>query len=168
MTVIWSGITEQGAIVPVQVDEAGKVVATASVPDEYVLRSGDTMTGPLVLPSDPTQNLQAATKQYVDSNLGVPYFAGARVFAAGTTESAYNCNVTSSEVGVYNLEFFARPSNALYLVQITADYRPNRIVCNCTYDSGGFTSSGFLYYIHEIVNGTSQASAHSVMVWEVP
>jgi hypothetical protein len=32
----------------------------------YVLKSGDTMTGALVLPSDPTQNLQAAPKQYVD------------------------------------------------------------------------------------------------------
>lgn len=32
-----------------------------------VNRSGDTMTGPLVLPSDPSANLQAATKQYVDS-----------------------------------------------------------------------------------------------------
>lgn len=32
----------------------------------YVLKSGDTMTGALTLPSDPTQNLQAAPKQYVD------------------------------------------------------------------------------------------------------
>lgn len=29
-------------------------------------RSGDTMTGALTLPSDPTSDLQAATKQYVD------------------------------------------------------------------------------------------------------
>jgi hypothetical protein len=32
----------------------------------YVLKSGDTMTGALVLANDPTQNLQAAPKQYVD------------------------------------------------------------------------------------------------------
>jgi hypothetical protein len=32
-----------------------------------VNKSGDTMTGPLVLPGDPTASLQASTKQYVDS-----------------------------------------------------------------------------------------------------
>lgn len=36
----------------------------------YVKKAGDTMTGPLVLPSDPTENLQAATKKYVDSKVG--------------------------------------------------------------------------------------------------
>lgn len=34
----------------------------------YVQKSGDTMTGPLVMNADPTANLQAATKQYVDSS----------------------------------------------------------------------------------------------------
>lgn len=67
MSVIWSGITEEGAVVPVQVDDSGKVIARSSVPDEYVLVSGDTMTGPLILPGDPTNNLEAATKQYVDN-----------------------------------------------------------------------------------------------------
>ena len=34
---------------------------------DYVKKAGDTMTGALTLPADPTENLQAATKQYVDS-----------------------------------------------------------------------------------------------------
>src|SRR5215469_9000892 len=34
----------------------------------YVLKAGDTMTGPLVLPGDPTAPPQAATKNYVDVN----------------------------------------------------------------------------------------------------
>lgn len=34
---------------------------------EFVLKVGDTMTGPLVLPGDPTTALQAAPKQYVDA-----------------------------------------------------------------------------------------------------
>lgn len=34
---------------------------------DKVLRSGDTMTGPLILSGSPTTDLQAATKQYVDS-----------------------------------------------------------------------------------------------------
>ncbi|HEY0264189.1 MAG TPA: GDSL-type esterase/lipase family protein [Granulicella sp.] len=34
---------------------------------EYVLKAGDTMTGPLVLPGDPTAATQAADKHYVDT-----------------------------------------------------------------------------------------------------
>jgi hypothetical protein len=33
----------------------------------YVAKTGDTMTGPLILSGDPTTALGAATKQYVDS-----------------------------------------------------------------------------------------------------
>jgi hypothetical protein len=35
----------------------------------YVLKAGDTMTGPLVLPGDPTASNQAADKHYVDINV---------------------------------------------------------------------------------------------------
>ncbi len=40
---------------------------TASSP--YVLKAGDSMTGPLVLPADPVSPNQAADKNYVDSNV---------------------------------------------------------------------------------------------------
>lgn len=36
----------------------------------YVRRAGDAMSGPLVLPADPAEPLQAATKQYVDASGG--------------------------------------------------------------------------------------------------
>ncbi|EKE72480.1 phage tail protein [Oceanibaculum indicum] len=36
----------------------------------YVRRTGDAMSGPLVLPADPAEPLQAATKQYVDASGG--------------------------------------------------------------------------------------------------
>ena len=50
MSVIWSGVTEEGAVVPVQVDETGKVIATAAVPGgDYVKKTGDNMTGDLTL-----------------------------------------------------------------------------------------------------------------------
>jgi hypothetical protein len=45
-----------------------------------VSKSGDTMTGPLVLPADPTTALQASTKQYVDAHVG-----GGGVNKAGDT-----------------------------------------------------------------------------------
>lgn len=41
---------------------------SADSPGDYVLKSGDTMTGPLTLPGDPVSALQAATKNYVDVN----------------------------------------------------------------------------------------------------
>ena len=47
MSVIWSGVTEQGAVVPVQVDDTGKVIAASGVSGNYVLKSGDTMSGNL-------------------------------------------------------------------------------------------------------------------------
>jgi len=40
---------------------------TATTATNNVLKSGDTMTGPLVLSADPTAGLGAATKQYVDN-----------------------------------------------------------------------------------------------------
>ena len=57
--------------------------SNAAVPTEYavreyvqtvtVLNSGDTMTGPLILSGDPTTDLQAATKKYVDTPNFVSY-----------------------------------------------------------------------------------------------
>ena len=168
MSVIWSGITEQGAVVPVQVDASGKVIATASVPDEYVLRSGDTMTGPLVLPSDPTQSLQAATKQYVDTKINLGYFAAAKVSAIGSPVSAYNAQISSDRLGVYTLEFFQRPSNDNYIIQITPDFRPNRVVTVATYESGASDLTGFQYYLNDITSGLSQANDHSIVVFAMP
>ena len=119
MSVIWSGITEGGAIVPVQVDETGKVIATASVPDEYVLKSGDTMTGPLVLPGDPTQSLEAATKGYVDSRPG----GGNSVFAVGEWNFEFQLLVSENisdfryrGVGDYEIYFQEIPPNTNYIV----------------------------------------------------
>ncbi len=46
----------------------GRPNLDTSTPDSrYILRAGDTMTGPLTLSGNPTQNLDAATKQYVDT-----------------------------------------------------------------------------------------------------
>jgi len=42
-------------------------VATFSTGSGYVQKAGDTMTGALTLAANPTTNLQAATKQYVDA-----------------------------------------------------------------------------------------------------
>ena len=38
----------------------------SATPGDYVLKAGDTMSGPLTLPGDPTAPLHATPKQYVD------------------------------------------------------------------------------------------------------
>ena len=47
------------------VDQTARDIATAALP-----KSGGVMTGTLILKGDPAANLEAATKQYVDSNAG--------------------------------------------------------------------------------------------------
>lgn len=118
MSVIWSGITEQGAVVPVQVDESGKVIATAAVSGEYVKITGDTMTGPLVLPGNPSQELEAATKGYVDSS--TPSKAIASAWASvdfdGSLISSYNIARSSrSSEGVYIITFAQPFTNNAYM-----------------------------------------------------
>ena len=123
MSVIWSGITEEGAIVPVQVDSTGKVIATADVGGDYVKKTGDTMTGPLVLPGDPAENLQAATKQYVDNSAA----GSGQLLAAGGTNTggtalAYGINVGSvrkADEGIYQVYFQNPAFSANYVVLVT-------------------------------------------------
>ncbi len=64
----------------------GSVTGAASL---NVLKAGDTMGGPLVLPSDPTLALQAATKQYVDS-------VGAGLDVKASVVCATTANITLS------------------------------------------------------------------------
>ena len=106
MSVIWSGITEQGAVVPVQVDSTGKVIATAAVAGDYVKKTGDTMTGPLVLPGDPTTDLQAATKQYVDASSG----GGSGLLSYGAFNGAGDMQ------GGFNFAFLRRNSKGKYTI----------------------------------------------------
>ena len=50
MSVIWSGITEEGAVVPVQVTDEGKVVAVGDGPEgDYLKLTGGNLTGDLTV-----------------------------------------------------------------------------------------------------------------------
>lgn len=51
---------EDDTALQARIDEINRLLT------QFVRRSGDTMTGPFSLAGDPTLNLQAATKQYVD------------------------------------------------------------------------------------------------------
>ena len=53
MSVIWSGVTEEGAVVPVQVTAEGKVVAVGDGPEgDYLKVTGGNLTGDLTLGTD--------------------------------------------------------------------------------------------------------------------
>jgi hypothetical protein len=64
---------------------ATAISSGGSVINTLVLKAGDTMTGALVLNADPSVNLGAATKQYVDAVAGSATSAAASAAAAATT-----------------------------------------------------------------------------------
>ena len=74
---------------PSTLDTLGEIAtaisAGGSVVSALVAKAGDTMTGPLVLNADPSVNLGAATKQYVDAVAGSATAAAASAAAAATT-----------------------------------------------------------------------------------
>jgi len=65
MSVIWSGITEGGAIVPVQVDDSGKVVATADPRPELWTKTGEILT-----PTTVTDNIQTSGNIILNGSAG--------------------------------------------------------------------------------------------------
>ena len=122
MTIIWSGLTEEGAVVPVQVTTEGKVVATATPPGTYVETSGDTMTGELILPGTPESALGAVPKQYVDSALAPNSpIAYGYFYRSAYVINSFNVDaVRYLEAGLYQVYFRQIPPSANYVVLVTA------------------------------------------------
>jgi hypothetical protein len=90
-----------------------------------VAKTGDTMTGALTLPGSPTLNLQAATKQYVDSTVATGSLVKAWVsfsgFAPNPPRGSYNVSsVTNASAGVYNINFTSSLIDTNYSVAIGA------------------------------------------------
>ena len=82
MSVIWSGVTEEGAIVPVQVTDEGKVVAVGDGPEgEYLKLTGGNLTGDLT----------------VNEQITLSAGNGSGTFAGGVTRT----NVNPTSVGDY-------------------------------------------------------------------
>jgi hypothetical protein len=74
---------------PSTLDTLGEIAtaieAGGTVYESFVLKAGSTMTGALVLNADPSNNLGAATKQYVDAVAGSATAAAASAAAAEAT-----------------------------------------------------------------------------------
>lgn len=91
--------------------------------DNAILKSGGTLTGSLILSSDPVQNLEAATKQYVDNinadSKNVWY--GTCTTAAGTA-----AKVVTTTTGNFALETGA----TVYVLFNTAHTSSTRITLN--------------------------------------
>lgn len=81
-----------GVVVTVNGNSSTKATAQIMTPGNYVAKGGDTMTGPLVLSGDPTADLGAATKQYVDS--AVSGLSGALLGSYNATNRSLKLDVS--------------------------------------------------------------------------
>ena len=81
----------------------------ADTSSPYVLKTGDTMTGPLVLPADPASPNQAADKNYVDENVtAVASGLGQKVsLLPSGTQVVSQPSGTQLEVNLLNGELYA-------------------------------------------------------------
>ena len=82
-----------------------------------VALAGDTMTGFLTLHSNPTANMHATTKQYVDSEISAavaaipnPYWAGATTLA--NVQATYSSFPTGTLVSFWDERSYSRPANS--------------------------------------------------------
>jgi len=73
---------------------------TTSDSSPYVLKAGDTMTGPLVLPGDPVSPTQAADKHYVDVNISAVGGGGSGKVALNPTASQVVVQPTGTDLSV--------------------------------------------------------------------
>jgi hypothetical protein len=82
---------------------------TTTTTGDYVLKTGDTMTGPLLLPADPVSSKQAADKNYVDTNIAaIAAGVGQKVSLLPTaTQTVAQPAGTQLEVNNLNGELYA-------------------------------------------------------------
>jgi len=128
-------------------DENFASTITTSI-GEKVAKSGDTMTGFLTLSADPTANLHAATKQYVDSE--VPdttddltegstnlYFTDARAQSAvdDTDRSFTSVELNSVALQVAATATLSDTSQTAVYAWAKADYRAAKFVVKAAYST---------------------------------
>jgi len=92
------------------VDSAiAQISGGVQTPSAYVLKTGDTMTGPLNLPADPVSPNQAADKRYVDTNVtALTGGMAQKVSLVPTvTQSVAQPTGTQLQVNVLNGELYA-------------------------------------------------------------
>lgn len=168
MSVIWSGITEGGAIVPVQVDETGKVIATAEVREEYWTQNGNQLIpvnasndiatyGKIVLgrASSGTSTLQsppdAAGEVFTFPKTGgtlaiegsTPTPGGLQPFAYGSIEG----NQLRNSIGVRSIAIPAFP------------------ICNLTFEADLVGSYPLVFFSFRT---KTESASPNFMTWQLP
>jgi len=98
--------------------------AAAALANEKVSKAGDTMTGPLVLAADPTEDMQAATKKYVDDLVAQGGGESESRLPDGYTELVY---IESTGAQHINTGFYHKYNTRIVM------------------DVSGFTSTGFFF-----------------------
>jgi len=95
----------------VSFDGTADITITAQDPDS-VTKSGDSMTGFLTLNANPTSNLHAATKQYVDSQLigAIPLWAGTTTFS--NVQATYSNFPAGTRVAFWEERTYFRSANS--------------------------------------------------------
>jgi hypothetical protein len=99
-------------------DDADFATTLTTSVGEKVSKAGDTMTGLLVLSADPSANLGAATKQYVDTAETDAITAAGT--AAGTAISNAVAALTKSSVGLANVDNTSDANKPVSTAQATA------------------------------------------------
>ena len=108
MSVIWSGITEGGAVVPVQVTDEGKVVAVGDGPEgDFLPLTGGELTGPLTSTSsasfagtvNTSKNIAAGGNASIEGNVSAGYgdtSTGCLLSSNGNASFSSDLNVLGS------------------------------------------------------------------------
>jgi hypothetical protein len=99
-------------------DDANFATTLTTSVGTKVSKAGDTMTGLLVLSADPSENLGAATKQYVDTAESDAVTAAGT--AAGTAISNAVSALTKSSVGLANVDNTSDANKPVSTAQATA------------------------------------------------
>lgn len=109
MTVIWSGVTSEGAVVPVQVDGVGRVVATTGEP-----------------PGPPVIEYSGAS-------------AWGNVAADGTLQGGLNASVTKTGPGNYTVTFLTPLPDANYSAVGSTNRGSNNLFASYNQTASGFS-----------------------------
>lgn len=140
-----------GVVVTVNGNSSTKAKAQIMTPGNYVAKSGGTMTGALTLSGDPTADLQAATKQYVDSAVsglsGAMHFIGVSTtpISDGGTETptvdGETVTKVAGDVVIYNSKEFVWTGSAWELLGDEGSYALKTVTITA---GSGLTGGGDL------------------------